>query len=76
MLIRVLDKPLKDREALLECRNKNFQHVIMIANKREDKKRGQKKKIHGNPIGEPRNPSKKKGLERILGGNSVGRKMG
>ena len=71
MIIRVLEKPLKDKEALLECRNNNFQHVIVIANKREDEKKGARKKIHGHPIGEPRDPLKKKGLERILGENSV-----
>ena len=62
MLIRVLEKPLKDRETLLECRNKNFQHVIAIMNKREDEKRGQQKKFR-----DTKRPFEEKGFGKDLG---------
>jgi len=38
-LIRAKERPLKDRETLLECPNKNFQSVLSIANKRDDDRR-------------------------------------
>ena len=67
MLIRVLEKPLKDREALLECRNKNFQHVIVIANKREDEKGG-RKKYSGTPNRGTKRPFEEKGFGKDIGG--------
>jgi parafibromin len=39
-LVRAKERPLKDRETLLECPNKNFQSVLSIANRRsEDQQR-------------------------------------
>jgi len=38
-LVRAKERPLKDRETLLECPNKNFQSVLSIANRREDDRR-------------------------------------
>jgi len=38
-LIRAKERPLKDRETLLECPNKNFQSVLSIANKRDEDRR-------------------------------------
>lgn len=67
MLIRVLEKPLKDREALLECRNKNFQHVIAIANKREDEKKGAEKENLRTP---------NRGIKRPLEGKRFGKDLG
>lgn len=68
MLIRVLEKPLKDREALLECRNKNFQHVIAIANKREDEKKGAEKENSRTPIRGTKRPFEEIGFGKDLGG--------
>ena len=68
MLIRVLDKPLKDREALLECKNKNFQHVIMIENKRDDNKKREKKESSWKPNRGTKKPFEEKGFGKDLGG--------
>ena len=38
-LVRAKERPLKDRETLLECPNKNFQSVLSIVNKRDDDRR-------------------------------------
>jgi parafibromin len=38
-LIRAKERPLKDRETLLECPNRNFQSVMSIANRRDDDRR-------------------------------------
>ncbi|KAK7253146.1 hypothetical protein RIF29_37613 [Crotalaria pallida] len=37
-MIREVEKPLKDREALLECKNRDFYSVLVSATKREDER--------------------------------------
>ncbi|KAE9612831.1 hypothetical protein Lal_00027667 [Lupinus albus] len=37
-MIRDIEKPLKDREALLECKNRDFYGVLVAATKREDER--------------------------------------
>uniref|UniRef100_A0A0D6R9S5 PHP n=1 Tax=Araucaria cunninghamii TaxID=56994 RepID=A0A0D6R9S5_ARACU len=38
-LIRAVEKPLIDRESLLECKNKNFQSVISVASKKDEERK-------------------------------------
>ncbi|RRT43718.1 hypothetical protein B296_00052298, partial [Ensete ventricosum] len=37
-MIRALERPLKDREALLECRNRDFHAVLLASTKREEER--------------------------------------
>ncbi|KAK8954358.1 hypothetical protein KSP39_PZI002845 [Platanthera zijinensis] len=37
-LIRALERPLKDRESLLECRNRDFYSVLMASTRREEER--------------------------------------
>ncbi|KAH9326543.1 hypothetical protein KI387_006721, partial [Taxus chinensis] len=56
-LVRAKERPLKDKESLLECPNRNFQAVLSMATKREEEKRkleDQQRKQHGKPMETPR----------------------
>ncbi|PKA66081.1 hypothetical protein AXF42_Ash010491 [Apostasia shenzhenica] len=37
-LLRVLERPLKDRESLLECRNRDFYSVLVASTRREEER--------------------------------------
>ncbi|CAA6658534.1 unnamed protein product [Spirodela intermedia] len=37
-MIRSLERPLKDREALLECRNRDFYSILLASTKREEER--------------------------------------
>lgn len=38
-MIRALERPLKDRESLLECKNRDFYAVLMASTKREEERK-------------------------------------
>lgn len=67
VLIRVLEKPLKDREAILECRNKNFQHVIAMANKRDEERNVAEKENLQTPNRGIKRAFEEKGFGKNLG---------
>lgn len=37
-MIRAIERPLKDRESLLECKNRNFYNVLVASTKREEER--------------------------------------
>ncbi|KAE8650352.1 protein CDC73 homolog [Cucumis sativus] len=37
-MIRAIERPLKDRESLLECKNRNFYNVLVMSTKREEER--------------------------------------
>ncbi|GLJ33880.1 hypothetical protein SUGI_0681480 [Cryptomeria japonica] len=38
-MIKAIEKPLIDREALLECKNKNFESIIEVASKKDEERK-------------------------------------
>lgn len=62
-MIRTVEKPLKDRESLLECKNRDFYSVLVAATKREEER--QRMESH----------QRKDGLvakSRLMGGDEFG----
>ncbi|XP_057817080.1 protein CDC73 homolog isoform X2 [Cryptomeria japonica] len=56
-LVRAKERPLKDREALLECPNRNFQAVLSMATRRDEERRKSEdlqRKQQGRPMETPR----------------------